>query len=91
MAGPVVVTVRNGVVESRVYSTTDEPVSATLTESFPAVDGLFEFVRKALREADHVRVRYHSTLGYPEQIDTDWYENSIDDELGISVRNLTSQ
>ena len=86
---PVVITVRNGVIESRHYKTTGAPVSPAYADAFPDVEGLFDVIEDALENADRVDVKYHSTLGYPLEIFIDYIRNAIDDELAYMVTDLT--
>ena len=70
MAGPVVVTVRNGAVESRMYVPSGAAVSAQYVGSFPAVEGLFGLIEKAMRDGTKPLVaQYHPALGYPTRIE----------------------
>lgn len=87
-ASPVVVTVRGGAVESRHYSTTTGPVSPAFFDDFPGIDGLFSLVETAIRDADRMEVRYHATLGYPEEIRIFWLDNALDDFLTILVTDF---
>ena len=69
-AGLVVVSVRNGVVASRVYAHSGAPVSVEFATLFPGVDGLFELIDEAVRDGTRPLVaRYHPTLGYPTRIE----------------------
>ena len=86
---PVVVAVRNGVIESRHYKTTGAPVSAAYADGFPGVDGLFDVIEDALKRADRVDATYDPTLGYPVQVSIDYIKNAIDDELAFGVTDLT--
>jgi hypothetical protein len=71
MAGPVVVTVRNGVVESRTYAAGAQagmPVT-TYAHLFPAIAGLFDFIDDAIRSpTDGLVADYDLTWGYPVHI-----------------------
>jgi len=70
MRGPVIMTVRNGVVESRQYASTRLPVIG-YEEWFPTVDGLFKKVETALREnRPAFHVEYARDTGYPTRIET---------------------
>ncbi|MCK6539726.1 MAG: DUF6174 domain-containing protein, partial [Anaerolineales bacterium] len=67
--------------------------------AFPASDPMSEFILKyatidrifselesdSVREADKLTVAYDSTYGFPSQIDIDFIELAVDDELSISV------
>jgi hypothetical protein len=69
MSGPVVVTVRAGVVTARVYERTGAPVDPAYAGAFPAVEGLFALVEEGVRSgARPAEVRYHPSLGYPTRI-----------------------
>jgi hypothetical protein len=68
-SGPVIVTVRNGVVESRQYTPSGAAVAAQYAEIFPAVEGLFAIIDGAIRNGTKpLTVDYHPTLGYPTRI-----------------------
>jgi hypothetical protein len=80
--GPVDVTVRAGVVESRRYTRTGADVPAQYAELFPTVDGLFARIDSArARKAASLRAEYHPELGYPTRIDIDFVEEMADDEV----------
>jgi hypothetical protein len=70
MAGPVVVTVRNGAVESRTYVPSGAAVTAQYVGTFPAVEGLFGLIEKAMHDGTKPLVAlYHPLLGYPTRIE----------------------
>ena len=69
MSGPVIVSVRNGVVESRQYTQTGASVTSEYANAFPAVEGLFALVDEAIRNGTKpLTVQYDPTLGYPTRI-----------------------
>jgi hypothetical protein len=69
MGGPVVVEVRNGVVESRHYVSTGASVDTAYAARFPTVEGLFTIVEQAANAGvSPVVVSYDATLGYPKRI-----------------------
>jgi len=69
MSGPVIVMVRNGVVESRQYTRSNAAVPAQYAELFPAVEGLFAIVDDAIRNGTTpLSVQYDLTLGFPTRI-----------------------
>jgi Family of unknown function (DUF6174) len=69
MSGPVIVMVRNGVVESRQYTRSNTAVPAQYAELFPAVEGLFAIVDDAIRNGTTpLSVQYDLTLGFPTRI-----------------------
>jgi hypothetical protein len=82
MIGPVVVTVRNGAIESRHYTRDGAIVPAEYAELFPSVEGLFDIIETARREgAAQLDVSYDPTLGYPVRIAIDWHATHVDDEV----------
>ena len=69
MSGPVVVLVRNGVVESRRYVASGAEVSAAYAALFPTVDELFATIDAAVRSGVRpLAVQYDATLGYPTRV-----------------------
>ena len=69
MSGPVIVSVRNGVVESRQYTQTGASVTSEYANAFPTVEGLFALVDEAIRNGTKpLTVQYDPTLGYPTRI-----------------------
>lgn len=86
---PVMVSVRNGVVESRTYVGTGAPVSPSLAAIFPDVEGLFDLIDGAIRDGVAVlSVRYDPAWGYPADIDIDRVARIADDEVNYEIRNL---
>ena len=70
MSGPVVVTVRNGVVDSRQYVQSGAAVTTPYVSLFPGVDGLFAIIDDAVRSGTRPLVaQYHPALGYPTRIE----------------------
>jgi len=69
MSGPVVVVVRNKIVESRRYVRSGAAVAPTYDELFPTIDGLFAIIDAAVRDGTRpLDVRYDPTHGYPTRI-----------------------
>ena len=67
--GPVLVTVRNGIVESRQYTQSGAPVSPQYNDTFPAVEGLFDIIDGAMRNGTKpLTVQYDPALGFPTRI-----------------------
>ena len=86
---PVVVSVRNGVVESRTYEDTGADVSNELAQLFPAIDGLFAIVDDAVaRKADSISADYDQTLGFPVRVAIDYVKLVADEELTFTVRDF---
>ena len=68
-SGPVIVSARNGSVDSRVYAGTGVTVAAQYATTFPAVEGLFSIIESAIANGTKpMSVEYHPTLGYPTRI-----------------------
>jgi hypothetical protein len=89
MVRPVIVTVRNGQVESRRYAETGVDVDPRLAEAFPTVDGLFAVIEGAIaRHAERVEVAYDLTRGFPISITIDGAAGVADDESFYSVRDF---
>jgi hypothetical protein len=66
MSGPVRVTVRNGVVESRQYLESGAAVAPQYAQLFPAVEGLFSLIDTGIRDDSRpLSAQYDATLGYP--------------------------
>lgn len=84
--GSVVVVVRDGLVRSRAYTQTGEPVDARFASAFPGVEGLFEVIFDAARQRPAaLAVRYDPALGYPVRIDIDHHARYVDDEVTFAV------
>lgn len=68
-AGPVLVTVRNGVAQSRLYTQTGAPVASTRSEWFPTIERLFAIIDAAVRDGiQPMDVTYDPTYGYPTRV-----------------------
>jgi hypothetical protein len=84
--GPVRISVRNGVVTARVYVDTGQPVASVFWDIFPAIDGVFDIVQKAIdREAADLRTSYDSGMYFPNEIVIDYVRNAVDDELTVTA------
>jgi hypothetical protein len=80
--GPVIVSVRDGVVESRTYVNSGAAVAPTYADYFPTVDGLFELIEDARRQgADAINATYDPARGFPVVISIDYVREMADDEL----------
>jgi hypothetical protein len=80
--GPVIVSVRDGVVESRTYVAGGAAVAPTYADFFPTVDGLFDLIENARRQgADAIDVTYDPLLGFPVVTSIDYVRAMADDEL----------
>lgn len=85
MTGPVVVSVRDGVIESRVYED-GTPVPSQYASSFPDVPGLFAIIEDAIqRNAARLNATYHPAYGVPLSFFIDYNAGTVDDEVGYTV------
>ena len=67
--GPVLVSVRNGVAQSRQYTRTGAPVDASRGDWFPTVEGLFAVIEAAIRDGiQPMDIQYDPALGYPTRV-----------------------
>ena len=86
---PVVVTVRDGQVESRQFAATGAPVDTLWAAAFTSVDGLFDVIQDAIRRnAAYLEVTYDPQRGYPVRIDIDYRAEIADDEMTVLVRKF---
>jgi hypothetical protein len=88
-AEPVRVRVENGIVVSRTFASTGDPVPSTYANLYPDVPGLFAIVEEAARDADDLDVRFDATYGFPAEISIDWYEVAVDDEISYRTESFT--
>lgn len=88
----VIVTVRDGVVESRVFADGGGAVDEEVAAVWPTVDGLFTRILDLITDRPHrLDVRYHPTLGFPESISADPVKNAADDEHGWVVTDFVAE
>ena len=88
-AGPVVVEVRSGKVETARYID-GAAVDPQFSGLFTNVPGLFDLIEEALnRPAAAVSARYHASLGYPESIQIDWVAGAVDDEISYRITDFS--
>jgi hypothetical protein len=91
-SGPVVVSVRNGVVASRRYVQTGANVSPAYTSAYPSVDELYVILEDAVaRRADRLEVFYEPTYAYPASVAIDYEINMADDEIFYTISSFTVQ
>ena len=85
---PVRIEVLDGVVNSAVYVDTEEPIPLPLT-SVPTIDDLFDEIGDALEgTAFSVIADYDADMGYPTNVEIDYIENAIDDEMAFTVSSF---
>lgn len=91
MMGPVVITVQDGAVVSRVYVNNGTPVAANYQSLFPPIEGVFDLVDEAIRQGvEQLAVDYHRTLGYPVHIAIDLHLRPVDGGLVVTASNFQS-
>lgn len=91
MRGPVVITVQDGAVVSRVYVSTGSPVAAAYQSLFPPIEGVFNLVDEAIRQdVEQLDVDYHRTLGYPVNIAIDLHLRPVDGGLVVTASDFHS-
>ena len=89
VARPVVVTVRDGQVESRRYAETGLEVDPRLATAFPTVDELFAVIDGAIaRHAERVDAVYDPVRGFPTSVAIDGKAEIADDEDFYSMQNF---
>lgn len=54
---------------------------------YHTINGMFEIVKKARKDAHKLEVTFHENLGFPESISIDYIEDAVDDEIGYSISN----
>ena len=88
MSAPVRITVVNGVHQSAVYVATGEPMRTDWLQFFPTMEGLFDMLEDALREADEMDITYDAARGFPTHVSADPIENAIDDEYALTISQV---
>jgi hypothetical protein len=85
---PVVVRVRNGLVESRTYVADGQPVSFSEAALYPDVTGAFAMIVNAIRDGVLDSVDYDPMTGYPGRIRLDYdgpQVNGVDGEVTYTL------
>lgn len=91
MTGPVIVTVQDDVIVSRIYKNSGAAVDASHASLFPAVDGLFDSIASLQGENPHeIDVDYDASLGYPVMISVDMHKDYVDDEFTVRISSFTT-
>jgi len=86
---PVIVTVTDGQIESRVYEANGDTVPAEIASAYPDVDQLFAIIEEAYdSHAAQVTVTYHADFGYPVSVFIDRAANAADDEMGYHLTSF---
>ena len=84
------VTVVKGSVTGAEYVDSGSSVDHLLLAYVLTVPDLFDLIQDALdRKAAYLGVTYDPTYGYPTRIEIDYSVNAVDDEVILSVQELT--
>ncbi|WP_157576657.1 DUF6174 domain-containing protein [Pseudoalteromonas rubra] len=49
------------------------------------IEGRFDLAKKAILNADALRIEYHPLYGFPLNIEVDWDDQVVDDECSYSI------
>jgi len=85
--GPADVTVINSqIVSVRRFLPDTTDIDPSNFDAFDTVEGLFDMVDDAIdRDAYQLEVTYDEELGFPTRIAIDYFENTIDDEITVTI------
>jgi hypothetical protein len=79
----------DGEIVSVVVVETGEPPHTDIMDTFLTIDGIFAEIRDAIdRDAFSPSVTYHETLGYPTEVDIDYEENTVDEEMSYRASGV---
>ena len=87
--------VLNGqVVNQSVQTSPDNPVDEAQVSEFyqpyNTIEKVFDYVGKAVDEADKTTIEYNPTYGFPIDVSVDRNELATDDELYLTISNFES-
>jgi hypothetical protein len=90
---PLTVEVRDGQVVSVVDSqgqpvATDDPIRMYGNEQLMTIDGVFDYAREAIRNADETKITYDAALGFPLTLSIDRIKLAMDDELSVTINDV---
>jgi len=85
--------VQNGqVVNQSIQTSPDNPVDEAQVNEFyqpyNTIEKVFDYVGKAVNEADKTTIEYDSTYGFPTDVSVDRNELATDDELYLTISNF---
>jgi hypothetical protein len=76
------------IVSATVADTGEEPHPAVVDQIL-TIDSIFAAIQDAMdRDAHSLSVTYHETLGYPTEVDIDYLENAIDEEMSYRASDV---
>jgi len=80
------------VVNQSVQTSADNPVDeeqvTDFYQDYNTIDKVFEYVGRAVNEADETTIEYDSTYGFPTDVSIDWIELAADDEIYLTLSNF---
>ena len=90
---PLTVEVRDGRVVSVVDSQgqpvpADDPIRSYGNEQLMTVNGVFEYARDAIKNADETRISYDPALGFPASLSIDQIKMAMDDEMSVTITGV---
>ena len=89
---PVIVTVRDGQVQSRRYVDTGVDVDPRLASAFPAINELFGIIDDAIaRHSERVDVTFDAARGFPITVAIDGAAGIADDESFYGTRDFIAR
>jgi len=85
--------VQNGqVVDQSIKTSPDNPVDEVMVNDFyqpyNTIEKVFDYVGKAVDEADKTTVDFDPTYGFPTEVAIDWIELAADDEIYLTLSNF---
>lgn len=85
--------VQNGqIVNQSVQTSPDNPVDEAQVSDFyqdyNTIDKVFDYVGRAVDEADKTTIEYDSIYGFPTEVAVDWIEQAADDEIYLTLSNF---
>lgn len=85
--------VQNGqVVSQSVQTSPDNPVDEEQViefyQDYNTIDKVFDYLGRAVNEADRTTIEYDSTYGFPTEVAVDWMEQAADDEIYLTLSNF---
>ena len=84
----VIVTVDGGEIAAVAYAETGQSLDTAAFHFYYTIDGLFDMLERAVREAERVRAAYDPTSFFPTEIVIDWIGPAVDDEISVVAGSL---
>jgi hypothetical protein len=82
--------VQNGqVLNQSVQASPDNPVDEAQVSDFfkdyNTIEKVFDYVGKAVSDADETTIEYDATYGFPTSVSVDWIKQAVDDEMYLTL------